>query len=859
MLSYYVAEAIRGLKRNVGLTVLMIVVIGFGIGASTTTFSVFRAVSGDPIPSKSAHLFVPQIDPWGPTHAIRRAGEPPDALTYLDATRLMRDHRAHLQSAIYAITPLVTPSDGVHHPFDIAGHAVYGEFFPMLEVPFLFGSGWNSQSDEQHASVAVISAKLNKKLFGGANSVGKTLNVQGRDFSIVGVVGDWNPQPRYFDIMDTGTGGFTGQDDDVFIPFTAAIDTSIENVGFTMCAERPPSQTLAGTISSSCVWIAYVAQLDNAEQAAAYKNYLLDYARDQQQSGRFGWAPNVRLRTIMGWLDYHHVVPSDTRLSFLVALGLLLVCLANSAGVMLGKFLRRERDIGLRRMLGAPRAAIYLPCFIEAAFVGLAGGVVGVILAYGGLQLSDWVLPKNIASLAHLDLPLLFLAMAAAILGTILAALYPGLRVARTRLAGRSTAARFSSKFNLSLPPTLATLHRHKMSVMLTILQVTLSLAIVANALFVIGQRLDQVRQPTGIDEQNLLAVSQQWIGASTADSPASQAKLDSLLQQDLQTLKGLPDVVGVTSMSALPLTGTSSNVYLNLSPMQPHGEAFAGSYIGDEQTLKTLGIHLTEGRDFIPADVTSNTSNQPVVIVTSALASKLFPVGSALGKSVYLDGGSAPSTIVGVVDRLHVPSIYGQEASSPWYSVITPARMPSNSTLYVVRVRPSRLASARQAVRGALYSVNPARIMDDDSVHDFSEIRADAYRADIGTAMLMGVICILLLGVLGAGVAGLSNAWVSERQQQIGIRRALGARKRNIFQQFQLENVAIVGCGAVIGVGGAYGLNKLLMSYFEVGSLPILYALVGAFMVMLIGQCAVFVPARRASHIPPAVAVRSL
>ncbi|MBM7129490.1 ABC transporter permease [Dyella mobilis] len=409
----------------------------------------------------------------------------------------------------------------------------------------------------------------------------------------------------------------------------------------------------------------------------------------------------------------------------------------------------------------------------------------------------------------------------------------------------------------MSLPPLLSVLHRHKMSVSLIVLQVALSLAIVANALFVIEQRVDRVRQPSGLDEQNLFLLTQQWIGISDADSPSGQSRLDSLLQADLRTLRSLPDVQAVTSISALPLTGPSSNVYLNLKPMQPHGEAFAGLYAVDESSLKTLGVRLLEGRDFSAADVKFDTPSQPFVIVTRPLADKLFPAGDALGKTVYLDGGNLPSSIVGIVDRLHVSSVYGQEASSPWYSVMTPVHVPSAATLYAVRARPGRLAAAMAAAKPALYAANAARVMDEDSLKSFASIRAEAYRADIGTASLMGVISLLLLIVTGAGIAGLSQAWVSERRRQIGIRRALGARRRDIFQYFQLENVVMVGSGAAVGLGVAYGLNRLLMHYFEMETLPVAYVLAGAFVVMAIGQCAVFVPARQASRVPPATATR--
>lgn len=180
MFAYYLELAVRSLRRSPGLTALMVLAIGFGVAASMTTWSVFRAVSGDPIPWKSSKLFVPQIDNWGP-NGRGSDGEPPNAMDYNDAITLMRDHRAKLQSAMYQISPSIVPADASKHPINVSGHAVYSEFFPMLDVPFLYGSGWSADDDTQRAAVAVISSKLNQKLFGGDNSVGKTVNIEGKD------------------------------------------------------------------------------------------------------------------------------------------------------------------------------------------------------------------------------------------------------------------------------------------------------------------------------------------------------------------------------------------------------------------------------------------------------------------------------------------------------------------------------------------------------------------------------------------------------------------------------------------------------------------------------------------------------
>jgi putative ABC transport system permease protein len=410
----------------------MVLAIGFGVAASMTTFSVFRAVSGDPIPWKSSRLFVPQIDMWGPK-GRSDDGEPPDAMDYTDAMALQRAHRGKLQSAMYQVSPSVVPTGAGKHPINVSGHAVYSEFFQMVDAPFRYGSGWSADADRQRAAVVVISSKLNEKLFGGANSVGRSVSIEGRDYRVAGVLDDWNPQPRFYDVVNTG--GFVSGNEDVFLPFERAIDVGMPNDGNTNCAEIPAESGFAGLQRSSCVWIAYMVELDDAAAVSAYRQFLDGYARDQQQAGRFGWAPNNRLRSLPEWLDSQHVVPSDTKVSLLVALGLLIVCLVNTAGLLLAKFLRRSSEIGVRRALGAQRAAIYAQFLTEAGIIGLAGGVLGLLLTGVGVASVSWVLPKDIAALARLDVPLLALTLLVATVATLLAGLYPTFRASRVQPA----------------------------------------------------------------------------------------------------------------------------------------------------------------------------------------------------------------------------------------------------------------------------------------------------------------------------------------------------------------------------------------------------------------------------------------
>lgn len=420
----------------------------------------------------------------------------------------------------------------------------------------------------------------------------------------------------------------------------------------------------------------------------------------------------------------------------------------------------------------------------------------------------------------------------------------------------------------MTLHPILAALRKHKAGVVLIALQIALTLAIVCNAVFIIGQRIERVNRPTGLDESDLFLVSQQWVGAPGEDVPGGVDKLDAMQVEDLSALRQLPDVASVASINSMPLLDSSWNGAIANKPGDPRSSSGARSfsrttyYFGDDQMLSTLGVRLVAGRAFNAGDVQHqgfrDQRDPTIVILTKALADKLYPAGGAVGKSVYLNGGTVPVTVIGVVDRMQVPSA-GAGDETAWNATLAPVRLNANFSRYVVRAKPGRLDAAMEAVTPALYKVNPMRVLDEDSVRSFAQIRGKAYRADRGMAILMGVVCLILLAVTAAGIVGLTSFWVGQRHRQIGVRRALGARKIDILQYFQIENLLIAGAGVVIGVLLTVGLNLWLMSHYEMARIPLWYVLTGVLAMLAIGQAAVFVPARRASNVPPVVATRAV
>jgi putative ABC transport system permease protein len=420
----------------------------------------------------------------------------------------------------------------------------------------------------------------------------------------------------------------------------------------------------------------------------------------------------------------------------------------------------------------------------------------------------------------------------------------------------------------MTLPPILAALKKHKAGVTLITLQIALTLAIVCNAVFIIGQRIDRIERPSGINENNLFLVTQSWVGAPSGDDEASVDKLDAMQQTDVATLSNLPDVESAIAINTLPLLNSTWSGGIGLKPDQQSSTAQAAFYFGTEEMIPALGLKLVAGRNFTRSDVTHmgfrGHNRPPIVIVTKALADKLFPKGDALGKTIYVDR-DAPSTIVGIVERMQVPSPDSWANDWFWNSVLIPTRLDAGFARYAVRAKPGRLDAAMREAPKALFASNPMRVIEtggdfeDRSVHSFTEIRAHAYRADRGMAILMGVICLILLCVTAAGIVGLTSFWVGQRRKQIGIRRALGATRVDILRYFQTENLLIAGAGVVLGAILAVGLNLWMMKQFAMDRMSLLYVLVGVVALLALGQGAVFAPARRASRVSPVEATRSV
>jgi putative ABC transport system permease protein len=408
----------------------------------------------------------------------------------------------------------------------------------------------------------------------------------------------------------------------------------------------------------------------------------------------------------------------------------------------------------------------------------------------------------------------------------------------------------------MQLRPILAALGRHKVATLLIGLQVALTLAVASNALYIVATRVVHLSRLTGTDEAHIFVIRNGW------RSGQNPAQVEAATRADLDALRRATGVRDAFASQTYPLAGANGIIIAGVKLQQdqttrpPRGVV----YLADDHALDTFGVSLEEGRNFRPEEITTYSPDDkptaPTIIVTRSLADKLFPDGSALGKTVYLPGG--PTTIVGIVASLQSP--LRESATLDYSSILLPARpRDPDGVVYLVRTESTPMAPVIAAALKSLEPRGGMRIIDPtDGVFALAGAREQAYAADRSVATLLSIVCGLLLLATAGGIVGLSSFWVSQRRMQIGIRRSLGATTGDILRYFHAENFLIVSGGVGLGLVLAVLANIGLMKVYPLQSMPLYVPLIGALVLWLLGQLAVWGPASYAAKVPPVVAIRT-
>ncbi|MEG1115738.1 MAG: FtsX-like permease family protein, partial [Janthinobacterium sp.] len=406
--------------------------------------------------------------------------------------------------------------------------------------------------------------------------------------------------------------------------------------------------------------------------------------------------------------------------------------------------------------------------------------------------------------------------------------------------------------------PILSALMRSKTGAILVALQVALSLAILANALHIVNVRQEVAARPSGVAAEgevfHLLARNLRPQGHN--EELALQKRLAA-------AARAVPGVVSVAQVSQAPLSRNGSTSGFAANRLQSNSAISAAVYATPDSLVKTWGLQLLEGRDFTPAEITEIDQNvtevfPPQVIITRALANKLHPEGgSALGMPLFLGTGEDAQKlqVVGVIERLQTQG--AEVGDRGEYSVLFPVRLTGDGdALLTIRAEPGQRDRVMKETEQAIRAATPDKLI--VRIRSLDEDRDVRYRTDRAMSWMLIAVSTLLLLVTASGIVGIASLWVTQRRKQIGVRRALGARRIDILRYFLTENFMITSVGVAGGVLLALGLNQLLVSQLEMARLPPGYLLAGALVFWLLGVGAVYGPAWRAASISPATATRS-
>jgi putative ABC transport system permease protein len=406
----------------------------------------------------------------------------------------------------------------------------------------------------------------------------------------------------------------------------------------------------------------------------------------------------------------------------------------------------------------------------------------------------------------------------------------------------------------MEIRPILSSLLRSKTGAILIAAQIALTLAIIANALYIVKDRVDRSNRPSGVDEANTFFL--------VFNAIEKIPDLEAMQKRDVEVLQAIPGIIDASLINQYPMTQSGWGLSLTTTPQDLNSGRNGALYAVPGPLEKPLGVRIIEGRDFTPDDVRTydpekDRVSADSVIVTHAMARGLWPdATSYVGREVSL--GSGPDAemmrVVGVVERLMTP--WAQSSDNAYSSFVLPVRELAPQAGYVVRTQPGQRDRVMRDAEDALAKLRDDRVLISNRSGD--EIRERRYQGARSIANMLLAVTVGLLVVTGSGIVGLASLWVTQRRKQIGVRRALGARKVDILRYFLVENTMITTVGIMLGVALALALNQLLVSTLELPRLPLAYLGYGMLTLWALGILAVYGPAWRAAAVAPATAKRS-
>lgn len=423
MFNYYLKLSFRNLIRNQLFFILMISTLAVGVGVFLANIAIIKSMSSDPIPQKSDRIFNVSLNIW--------PNDNPDAelrsiMRYDDAMHILKNDIAthtmvHYQSQVY--TREINSKSLTRHRADV--RATTPGFFKLTDAPFAFGGVWQ----QDHAKQIVIGDALNQQIFGGGNSVGKVLEIDGKPFEIVGVLKPWNLKPLFYHAVHRQKFKAT---DDIYAPIETALDS--EWVIQVQASATERINSVSDNRGKNGFFIHAFVQLDTLQQKQQMQQYLDNYSQQRKEQGEYLRANDNRLLDVNEWLELQKVV-DERMLAFALASSLFLaVCIFNASSLLLARYHSASFETGLRRAVGARMKDVFYQGVVESMLIGGFCAVFSLIFGWVFLQISIYLFPA-LQNTSDIDITLIVIGIAVALTTSFISMLYPLIRSCRTSLS----------------------------------------------------------------------------------------------------------------------------------------------------------------------------------------------------------------------------------------------------------------------------------------------------------------------------------------------------------------------------------------------------------------------------------------
>ncbi len=436
MLSYYLRLALASFARTPVLTALTVTAIAVGIAVSAVTATIYHMLSGNPIWWKNDRLYAVTMDSYPanlpPGLTLPHLAEGPYLLTYRDATALYRSDIPERKVVMYFARG-VLEGGALRQPERVTTRVTTADFFTMFDVPFLYGGPWSAQDDRDGAAVIVLSREQNERLFAGRDSVGQVVRWNDHAASVVGVLNDWSPVPKFYDPEPSAI----FPPEDTYVPWGKDFLPVAGTAGNSTCLQVQSIKSLQDFLNSECVWLPMWVELPTTASKARMQAFMDNYWSVQHAAGRFRRPRANRLWTVDQWLKVHQILAQDNEVQVGVGAAFFLVCVLNVVGLTLAKFLSRAPIIGVRRALGARRREIFFQHLVDTGLLAAAGAAIGLCLAElclaGTYAWVDSLVRSTGQHSTHvrLDAATLLWTLVLAIAAALGAGLYPAWRACR--------------------------------------------------------------------------------------------------------------------------------------------------------------------------------------------------------------------------------------------------------------------------------------------------------------------------------------------------------------------------------------------------------------------------------------------